>query len=229
MANYWPIVCVGDVHFPWSCDPTIRKIIRLIKDIQPAYTVQMGDLYDAFSWGRFARSLSASKLTPQEELSKARKKAEKFWCQVQEAAPDTRCHQLIGNHDERFKKQILGKAPEYDFIVDEGLRPLFEFPGVKTQPNERTELFINGICFIHGYRKHGTHAWHNGCNTVCGHTHKGGAVYHRRGDEVIWELNAGFCADPTAVSMSYTKQKTVSHYTKGVGVIDKHGPRFIAL
>jgi hypothetical protein len=107
---------------------------------------------------------------------------------------------------------------------------LFEFPGVKTQDSQRAELVLDGIMFMHGYRsKAGDHANHNNLSTVCGHSHRGSVSFLRRGDEVIWELNCGFLGDPSSVPLSYTRQRTVSNWTQGFGVIDKQGPRFIPL
>lgn len=158
---------------------------------------------------------------------KARKMAEDFWIEIKDAAPSAKLKQLKGNHDERPSKQLIEKAPEYDFLLKH-IDELFSFGGVWTQKSERDELIMGNILFQHGFRsKLGDHCKHNKMNTVCGHTHKGGVHFERLGKEVIWELNAGYLGDPESLPLSYTKQRKISKWTKGLGIIDKDGPRFI--
>lgn len=114
----------------------------------------------------------------------------------------------------------------YKSIHDE----LFSFKGVTTQPSERDELILEGILFMHGFRsKLGDHVYHNQLSTVVGHSHQGGCAYVRKGNKTLWELNCGFIGDPDSVPMSYTRQRTISRWTQGYGIIDKFGPRFVPL
>lgn len=189
--------------------------------------MQLGDLYDLYSYSRFARSQNLT--TPQKEMAFGRAKAEDFWAALQKASPGAECWQVIGNHDSRPFKRISELAPEFEHIVAKGLEGFWHFPGVQTQPSEKNELILDGICFMHGYRQHGTHVTYNLMPTVVGHTHVGGVVYHRIKGRTIWELNCGFIADRTSIPMSYTQQSKISRLTEGVGFIDDYGPRFIPL
>ena len=109
------------------------------------------------------------------------------------------------------------------------LRSLYDFPGVEMSKSERDELFIDKICFMHGFRtKLGDHARHNGCNTVTGHSHRGGVVYMRLGKKTIWEANAGTICDEASEPLSYTRQSKLSTVTQGCTLIDHLGARFVA-
>lgn len=221
-----PIVAVGDSHFPFASKGTVRRIIDLIRRVKPRIVVQLGDLYDLYSYSRFARSVNI--MTPAEETRRGREQAEAFWKAVQSASSNAECFQLLGNHDSRLVKKVFDVMPEYERFMDHS-KSLWEFEGVTTQPSEREELIIEGICFQHGYRKFGEHVKHNQMNTVCGHLHLGGVAFMRLGKKTLWELNAGFCADESSVPMSYSRQNKISKHTQGVGLIDQDGPRFIPL
>jgi UDP-2,3-diacylglucosamine pyrophosphatase LpxH len=186
----------------------------------------MGDLYDFYSWSRFPKSVNL--FSPTEELKAAISSAKKFWQKIREAAPKAKCYQLIGNHDERIYKRVIEKSPEFEDFIN--LEKLWDFEGVKVMPSEREELVLNDIIFIHGYRgKIGDHAKFNLKHTVCGHLHRGGVVFVRHGERIIFELNAGTVADLNSKPMSYSKQKQFGNMTNGFGFIDEYGPSFIPL
>lgn len=224
-------ICIGDAHFPFVQKELLygrNGIVALIRQIKPDYVIQMGDLYDMYSWSKFP--FKRDVFTPEAELGVGRQMAEEMWSRIRKASPKSKCHQLIGNHDERPAKRLLERNPEFLTLYDGVRDKLFNFDGVTTQPNERQELVLDGIMFLHGYRSRlGDHARHNHMPTVCGHSHTGGVCYLRQGTRTIWELNSGYIADPTSTPMSYTRQRTISHWTHGVGLIDKWGPRFIPL
>lgn len=157
-----------------------------------------------------------------------RQMAEHMWAKIRKDCPHAECYQLKGNHDSRPLDRTLEKYPEIEALLD--IQALWEFPGVTTQRSERDELIINDIVFMHGYRsKLGDHARHNQKNTVCGHSHRGGVWNGRLGDQVVWELNAGHISDPTSIPLSYSKQRKISNTVAGFGLIDRYGPRFVAL
>ena len=66
-----------------------------------------------------------------------------------------------------------------------------------------------------------------GMNVVCGHSHVGGVKFIPRGLNPLWELNTGHCLDRHAEPFSYTKQKRLSNWLPGFGIIDNYGPRFV--
>lgn len=224
------ILAIGDVHFPWAQKSKISAVLKLAETFRPHAIVQVGDLYDMFAAGRWAKSLDI--MTPKQEYQLARDQAEEFWRLLRRASPKSACFQLIGNHDERPLKRVLDKAPEVASLmkVDE----LFKFKGVKTANSEFDELVLKDIVFMHGYKsKLGDHATFNQMKTVCGHSHRGGVVFMpKRGTgtnlEMIWELNCGYLGDPDEVPLQYRKQSRTI-WTHGVGLIDHLGPRFVPL
>lgn len=216
-------VIIGDTHFPFIHKPSLEKAIAFIKEFQPKYVIQIGDLYDMLSHGKFPRSMNT--YTPKEEMNEGRKMAVEMWKQIRDVVPKAECHQILGNHDIRPMKRILEAYPEAELFMD--FEKWFKFDGVTTNSEIRKELIINGICYIHGYRTQlGSHRDHNRMSTVTGHSHLGGVNYKSYGSEILFELNAGYLGDPESKALSYTAQKIIS-WTHGLGVIDKHGARFI--
>lgn len=223
-ANRYSIVIIGDTHFPFCHGPTSVKILKYIEETRPNIVIQIGDLYDFFSQTRFPRSHGV--MTPKDEARMGREDAEKMWAAVHGASPQSKLIQIRGNHDVRPFKRMLEKVPELEPFFND--KEIFEFPQVETIQDETQEVVIDGICFMHGHKKFGEHAKYNLMSTVCGHSHTGGVLFFNIRGETLWELNAGYVGDPSQTPLQYNQQRWI-RWTHGFGVIDSHGPRFIAL
>lgn len=217
-------MALGDVHGPWIHKPSFTRVLKLIETLSPTHIVQMGDLYDLFSYSKFPRTLDVC--TPNQEIQNARLMGEEMWKAIRRRAPKAELHQILGNHDIRPLRRITEKYPEIASLID--ISHLWVFDGVKTHHDVRTPLVINEIDFIHGYRsKLGDHAKYTQRSTVCGHSHRGGVeIIPLSNGKTIFELNAGYLADPEHEALKYTPMK-FSKWTHGVGFIDELGPRFI--
>ena len=224
------IICIGDAHFPFADLLVISWIINQIiipnkKRIKAI--VQVGDLFDMFSYAKFPKRLI---MTPREETWLARAMAEEFWDQINRACPESAKYQIKGNHDSRLMKRVVETMPELDHLIkyDE----LFQFDGVEVIHDDKIDLIIDGWHFIHGHTKHGKHIEAVHFNNVCvGHSHRGGTVHmrlhQRKNPQLLTELNCGFIADPHHEALVYRPLRKYFTWTQGVGVIDSHGGRFI--
>jgi hypothetical protein len=219
------VVAIGDFHAPWQCESALEWALDLIAELQPKTVVQMGDLYDMYSFGRHPRN--PNHITPAAEIDTGRGAAEELWRAVKLAAPAATCYQLIGNHDDRPYKLALNKAPELATLIGPELKNLYAFLGVSTVNESNEELVIDGVVYMHGFRSRlGDHAAFNQRNTVCGHSHRGGVHFERQLGGIIWELNAGFLANINAPVFRYRAQARIHKTTRGLGIVDKLGPRF---
>lgn len=224
-ADFEPILCVGDAHFPFAHQPTIEKVYRFAEREQPLHIVQMGDLMDQFSHSRFPSSRNVYR--PDEEMELARKQSEEFWRELQKASPKAKCYQIMGNHDVRALRLVLNAAPTLESLIAKSVEELYRFEEVTTIFDYREELIIQGVMFHHGYMsRHGQQRDFVQQNLVTAHTHKGGVSYRPLKDRTIWHLDCGFVGDPESKVFTYTPQKTTG-YTLGQGFIDRYGPRFI--
>lgn len=218
------VVVLGDVHAPWQCKKTLRWALDFIYQVQPWAVVQVGDLYDFYSFSRYAKSLNL--MTPRAEVQAGRAVTEDMWTRICRLSPKSKNFQLRGNHDVRIEATVSSKAPELEGLLN--TRALFEFDGVETIHDPSEELELDGVTYIHGHRKQGDHARHNQGNTALGHLHTGYVHYFRNRKGVYWELNAGLLGDLKAPVFNYRPQKKVHSMTNGLGYVDAQGPRFIA-
>lgn len=219
------VLCIPDVHFPFSNPYVLEKVYAKAQREKPKYIIQLGDLYDLYAHSKFPRSLNL--YSPVEEEQLARAGAEEMWKILRSASPDSICVQIKGNHDIRPVRRTVEVQPAVEHIVAKHLDSLMSFDGVELVTDYRDEYLIDNVMYHHGYRsKLGDHRDYTLRNFVHGHTHKGGVVFRRIRDEVIWELDAGFAGDPHAKVFGYMPQKTCD-YTPGFGYIDEEGPRFI--
>lgn len=223
------VLAIGDMHAPWASKCTLLAVYDAIRRIKPDVVIQMGDLYDLFSFTRFPRTHNI--YTPSQELTIARKDAALFWSSVKHAGPRRmRRIQLWGNHDDRAVKLALNKAPELEEFVHAGMRSLMRFDGVETVDDSREVYKIDNVGYHHGYLlQPGAHARQNLCSMVTAHTHFGCVVPLKLEKEIIWELNVGFVADRFAKPLGYSPQRRFSRMTLGFGLIDRWGPRFVPL
>lgn len=220
-----PLVAIGDVHYPFHSPRWQHWVVKKIKELQPAYIVQVGDLYDDYAFSRFARSLNY--MTPRQETTMGLRQATEFWEQITDVAPkQARKIQMKGNHDgERLYKRVLESLPEAEHMIDWDAR--HRFPGVETVSDPKQELRLGLIYVQHGHKKHGEHAVYNQAPTVVGHLHRGGLIYYQnRLFNPYWELNVGYGADPTKPCFNYRYQKDLHKWTQGLGIVDEDGPRF---
>lgn len=232
MEKALTIVAVPDTHFPFADKLSIDCLLDDLIDIKPDAVVQMGDLYDLYSFSVHHPSRSIS---PFDEVTNARADAEAFWHAIHEAAPNAKRYQILGNHDLRIRKGIVKKAPEYEALLDAlDLDSLWRFEGVQLHSDSRMPLMLGGVAFLHGFGKHGSHMRKLLCRCVVGHLHCGAVEFmslappHGLGNHTIWELNCGFLGDKDALAFNYTPLKLMN-WTHGYGLIDQYGPRFVPI
>lgn len=227
-ASHKNIVILGDTHFPFQDSDSIAQALEIIDELKPEAVIQMGDLYDMFSWSKFPKS--ADLILPKQEIEFAHLAATTMWQGVRKASPNAACYQLLGNHDVRPLKRLLEAYPVGALFFDIGR--FFKFDGVHTMFDSREEFLLeiggHRIAFIHGYKsKLGQHRDHMLINAVCGHSHRGGVDYRQLQGKTIWELNAGFLGGINE-ALSYTPQR-MTNWTLGIGIVDHLGPRFVPL
>lgn len=218
-------MCVPDLHLPWVDAAGLSAIYLAVEREKPDIVLQLGDLYDFYSHSKFPRN--ADLCTPKEEICEAREGAENFWKNVKKMSQKIRCIQILGNHDSRPSKRIQERYPEIAHLV--GIDDLFKFSGVESILDTRSELTIDNVIYTHGhFTRHGQHAAYYMKSVVHGHTHRGNVSYQKVHGKVFWELDCGHLADENCEPLQYQATKTTK-WTKGFGLVDAWGPRFIPI
>ncbi len=224
------ILIFGDIHFPYHNGKALKRALEAVKREKPTHVVQIGDLYDQYSFSRFTRK---NITLPQSELQLARQQAIDFWNKVKNCSKGVKCYQILGNHDMRLIKRAEERLPEAQDLVKNSVLELYKFKGVLTIEDDRDILKVMGISFHHGYLSQiGAHRDKFLANVVVGHSHTGGVSFRQINGKTLWELNAGFLADETAEPLRYNPSKS-SKWTLGYGLITyKDGvacPQFVPL
>jgi len=218
---------ISDVHFPFQSEKVLAAFASYVEKFKPKYVVLNGDAWDMYSHAKFPRSHNI--FTPREEQDLARKGNEEFWREIKKRSPESKCVQMLGNHDVRPLKRILETYPAAEDWIEKILKELFTFDGVETFFDPREELILGNTAIFHGYRGGlGDHRDYTLMNCVNGHTHKGGVVYRQIRGTVLWELNSGLAGDPTAKGLTYTPQRIIN-WTPGFGAHDELGARFVSV
>lgn len=223
----WPtLAIISDIHWPFANGRVLEVFYRYIEVHKPEWVIINGDAWDMYSHSKYPRSHNV--FTPREEQAKARAMNEEFWKHVKTLSPQSRCVQLMGNHELRPLKRIMEAYPEAEDWIAEKLRSLFTFDGVETIFDAREELMVReDIAVFHGFRsKLGDHMNTTLLHCFNGHTHKGGSVARRIRGQTLTETNSGLAGDPQAKGLTYTPQK-ITDWTPGFAACDAWGPRFI--
>lgn len=221
------IAAFPDIHFPFSNDSVMPDAMKEVKKAKPDVIIQLGDLYDLFSFSKYPRSHSAVPYTPEQEVEEGRRKAVEFWKQLRKDNPKARLLQLgDANHDLRIVKRFEEKMPEAAFIGWRWLDLMLSFPGVEMV---KSHVVVDGIMIEHGNRKAGQHAWFNQMSTLTGHTHKARIEYFANLNGPFWEFNCGWLADPWSPVFSYRNHNRIDDNHTGIGLIEDGQPRFLAL
>jgi len=216
---------IGDLHAPFVSADVMTAMYEYADRMKPARIVQVGDLYDMFSHGKFPRSRNI--YNPKEEIELGFEITSQLWQTFKGIVPQAEMHLILGNHDVRPLKRVIENYPEGEifFSIDKW----FQFEGVTTHMDPREPLDLGEFIVTHGYLSQlGAHRDFLHRNVVCGHSHRGGVVYRPLGGTTLWECNAGLAGDPFAKALGYTPLK-VTNWTPGFAYIDRDGPRFIAV
>lgn len=223
---YPSIASISDIHWPFENKKVVDKFIEYVGDEKPEYVFIDGDAWDMYSHGKFPRTHNL--FTPKDEENMSRERNKIFWENIKKASPQSRCIQMLGNHDVRPLKRTLEVVPQMEHWINKIFTELFTFEGVELIRDPREEFIIdNRIAVFHGYRtKLGDHRDYTLMDCINGHTHRGGVVFRRIAGSILWELNCGLAGDPEAKGLTYTPQK-ISDWTPGFGIVNKRGPQFI--
>lgn len=221
------VIAIPDLHLPFPCMASVKKALKYVKQSNPYIVIQMGDLYDMYSFNRYG---TKPVISPTDEVSKGHFLAVKFWEAVHKVAPRAKKIQIKGNHDIRALKRDETSGGFFSPLLEMSLKEMFTFKGVETIHDPRDHFEYNGVIYTHGHRKHGDHMSETGKPTVTGHLHRGLITYKRMCDaSQIWEMSAGYLGNPYHEALLYRPMRKFFNWNTGLGKIDKHGPQFIAL
>lgn len=226
------IFVIPDMHAPFILPSTISRVLQLVREIKPDLVIQVGDMYDAYTFSRFVGSRDL--ITPRQEMIRGKAILKKFWKDLQTIVPKAKCLHISGNHEYRLVKNLQSKAPEYEDLLVEPISQLTEFKNVTSLKSSKDELEVIGhtvgsMIFIHGWSTNKSfHVKYFLQSVVHGHSHSPSLEYVRHKNKTLFEMDCGFLGNPDALPFQYRSTRT-SKWAPGVGLIDSYGPRVILL
>jgi len=134
------LLAVPDTHFPFVKDSRLNAIYDFAKDIKPTHIVQLGDLYDQYSFSSFTKSVDF--LTPEAEIKQAKCMAQDMWEKLTRIAPKASKFQVWGNHDQRIVSRIYEKLQEFASLAKDPINAWYHFNGVTDVGPYRSEVRI---------------------------------------------------------------------------------------
>jgi len=230
VKEYKTALAIPDMHLPFWNARSIGKIYELVERLKPEVVIQLGDVFDFYSFTRFPRSHLL--IRPDEELAMARGMAEEFWKTIRKATPKSRLIALTGNHDIRPHRRVLeSTAPELEIFLD--YKKWFEFDGVETIHDPREPFFLGDVAFHHGYKSgRGKHRKDLGKHVIHGHTHEiylvQDHIQTEQWSKTLWEMGCGYVGDPTAKVFNFTPT-AFRKWRQGCGYLHRFGPVAIDL
>lgn len=214
------VVIIGDTHFPYTNHEALKKVYEVVRIEKPDVIVQIGDLLDQYTFSHFPRNAN---YTPQNDVTRGLECAKKFWKKLQTISPNSKCIQILGNHDVRMSKRIAERVPELEEFYS--IKQLYRFEDVKVMKSDRDYFEYDGVVYCHGWLSNSlSHAKYFNKPTVHGHRHRPTVET----DGKIWSMDVGHLANEKSIPMSYT----ASRFTKwrmAVGIVEDRKPHLILL
>lgn len=229
-------IIVPDVQWPFHDGVALKKIIKVIEDVQPHQVVQIGDGIDFPQVSQW--SVGTAGMYADDLQSHVRGYKEGFLQKVAERAPKARLRWLEGNHDLRVMAFVKKYAPALASLDALSMPNLFSLESLGWTYEKGPINIGTNVYAIHGHECGGYSATLNAWDSkftkrygshrsyVFGHTHQPGIVTRAYGFEGKvdgrFTMNVGSVMDP--VQATYVKDGAVS-WVQSFGVIYDDGKR----
>lgn len=210
MSRYQHVVIVSDTQYPWVDEAAEKAVMAYIKETKPKRVIQIGDFADAYMASSYLKKEEPdARPTPGAELQMVREKA-KEWKAL---APRAEWFIIEGNHEQRIRRYLEGKAPELRALPELQPARLFGFEDagwtyVEPYGNGMWVGLPGGLWATHGnlarkwsgYSARGHVIEQYGHSVIHGHTHRLGAFYHTNrsidgADRVLGGFEVGCLCD----------------------------------
>ncbi len=140
-------IVLSDCHIPFQDKPVVRKWLDTVESMKPDGIDIIGDLIDAYSISRFDKN-PARKANLQEELDEA----SVFLKSLKQVAPrgcDIRYTE--GNHEDRLRKILWGKAKELAPLRNLSIPILLDLKSLGIRyHNAENPYKIGDLWYVHG-------------------------------------------------------------------------------
>lgn len=143
-GDRWLIL--SDIHLPYHDEAAIKHAVKFAADWGVNGVILNGDTLDCYQLSSFSRDPRARDFAGELDL------AREFLDLLAEQFPKAKIYWKDGNHEERFQRYLLTKAPELLNIEWVGLKKFLELEerGVEYIDNKRI-IRLGKLTVIHGH------------------------------------------------------------------------------
>lgn len=227
-------VIVPDLQMPYDDSTALKKLIKVIGDLQPEAVVQIGDLIDMPQVSRWTKGTAGEfTSTLQGHIDDVKSR---FFSPLREAAPKAAITWVSGNHDERITDYLNKYGYPLKALDALSMDNLFELDRYGVDYVHGPVQVAPGTLAMHGHESGGycasPGAWDlkfqkrygSEYSFVFGHTHAPFLISGARGFggnvKPRFTMNVGSVMDPAQAT--YVKDGAVN-WSMGFGIIRDNG------
>lgn len=190
---------IPDAHIPFHDPVKLRQVLDNVRGCR--VIVIMGDWIDAYSVSNFDKDPRRKERMP-EEFAEGRR-----WLRIlRDENPDAEIHFIEGNHEERFMRYLIQRAPALVGMRGMSIAEQLDLDELDIKYHDSDGFVLEGIRLKHGqvvsaksgYSAHKELEAHNCCG-VSVHTHRMGfACRTTREGQLQWWWEGGHVCDMDA-------------------------------
>lgn len=170
------IAAIPDIHFPHADRERLECCLSDLRVRRPEHIVQIGDLGDWYAVSSFDKNPARK-----ETLNDERVQVVDFLRGLRADHPDARIDVCEGNHEDRLRRYLWGKAPAFADLPELTVPSLYGMHDLGIRYHGRNGFRMFGIRFKHGDLVRGKAGYSataemeaHRCSGVSGHTHRFG-------------------------------------------------------
>lgn len=175
-AHEVTIGVIPDLHFPHVDRERLAYCLDDLKQRKPEHLVQIGDAGDFYTCSSFDKDPRR-----QQSLDSERVEVRDFYRGLRADHPGAMIAMLEGNHEDRLRRYLWGKAPALAHLPELTVPALYGLPDLGISYHGRNGMSLYGLRLKHGdlvrnkagYTASAEMEAHR-CSGVSGHTHRFG-------------------------------------------------------
>lgn len=223
MGKLTKVAFIPDVHVPYEDKKAVTTAINAIAGFGPEILVTLGDTADFYSVSFHDKSPSRTRLLEEEITA-----VNEFFSRLDAIKGVRRKIAIMGNHEYRLERYIMGKAQELFGLV--AVRDLLKLKerGWEYVPYKE-HIYIGKILCTHDLGPTGPNAPQQhlaaaGHSIVFGHTHRAASFY---AGTVLGErrvaMSFGWLGDPQHIDYMHTAKAKDWAHGFGIGYLEPGG------
>ena len=190
------IAFMTDQHCPFQDDYARSVALQIVRDFDPQISISGSDGIDCYAVSSFSKSPERMRSNGLQREIDVWTRCEREWMS---ATPNAKRFFLRGNHEDRLRRWLWENAEVADLRAMQ-LSNLLEFDKLRLTQLRNDELIVGRLLIKHGTKVSANSAYTAKSeleserfeyNSMTGHTHRMGAYYVKKREEVVQAHECG--------------------------------------